>query len=169
MHLAAIAGSLDGLGINYYNPTWISAPAQDAGLPFEQAAPDADLPLTAFGWPVAPDGLRDLLVGLRERYGDALPPLAITENGCSYPGLDDQERIAFLDGHLRAVEEAAGAGVDVRGYFVWTLVDNFEWAEGYHQTFGLVHLDHATRARTPKASFTWYRDRIRAHRAAAAV
>ncbi|MEU4225423.1 GH1 family beta-glucosidase [Nonomuraea sp. NPDC026600] len=164
--LAVISTPLDGLGINYYNPTRIGAPADDA-LPFTDLG-ITGYPTTAFGWPVVPDGLRELLTGLHARYGAALPPVYVTENGCSQedlPGpdgtIDDQGRIAFLDGHITAVEQAA-AGVDVRGYFVWSLLDNFEWAEGYHQRFGLVHVDFDTLRRTPKASYAWLRDRLTA-------
>ncbi|AEW97130.1 MULTISPECIES: GH1 family beta-glucosidase [Streptomycetaceae] len=161
--LAVISAPLDGLGINYYNPTVVRAPEVGSPLPFEEA-PQPGVARTAFDWPVVPEALRDLLLGLTRTYGDALPPLTVTENGCSYPGTDDPERIAFLDGHVRAVAEAVAAGADVRGYFVWTLTDNFEWAEGYHQRFGLVHVDHATQERTPKASYHWYRDLVAAHR-----
>ncbi|MFD8340665.1 family 1 glycosylhydrolase, partial [Streptomyces solisilvae] len=77
---------------------------------------------------------------------------------------DDQERIAFLDGHVRALHRALEAGVDVRGYFVWSLLDNFEWAEGYARRFGLVHVDFATGTRTPKASYHWFRDLLRGRR-----
>lgn len=101
---------------------------------------------------------------MRDRYGDRLPPVLITENGCSYEGLGDRDRIAYLDGHVRALHRAVEAGVDVRGYFVWSLPDNFEWAEGYARRFGLVHVDFATLARTPKASYRWYRDPVRAQR-----
>ncbi|MEU8104996.1 GH1 family beta-glucosidase [Nonomuraea muscovyensis] len=162
--LATIAAPLDGLGVNYYNPTRIAAPAgAEPGLPFADVGITGH-PTTAFGWPVVPDGLRELLTGLRDRYGAALPPIYVTENGCSQPdeltpeGVDDQERIAFLRDHIAAMERARAEGVDVRGYFVWSLLDNFEWAEGYHQRFGLVHVDFATQRRTPKASFRWYRD-----------
>ncbi|WP_432925521.1 GH1 family beta-glucosidase [Microbispora sp. CA-135349] len=150
--LETIAQPLDGLGINYYNPTRIGGPGED-GLPF-RIEEITGVPLTAFGWPVVPDGLRELLDGLEARYGDALPPVYITENGCSYDGLDDQERIAYLDGHIQAMKQAKA---DVRGYFVWSLLDNFEWAEGYHQRFGLVHVDFETQERTPKASYHWLR------------
>ncbi|WP_037571880.1 GH1 family beta-glucosidase [Phaeacidiphilus oryzae] len=153
---------LDGLGVNYYNPTWITAPGPDAGLPFDLAEPPAEpgYERTAFGWPVVPEGLTELLTGLRSRYGDALPPITITENGCSYPELDDRRRIDYLDGHVRAVAAAIEAGVDVRGYYVWSLLDNFEWAEGYHQRFGLVQVDFETQTRTPRESYAWYRDAI---------
>ncbi len=156
--LETIAQPLDGLGINYYNPTRISAPTTD-GLPFEDAG-ITGYPTTAFGWPVVPDGLRELLASLKSRYGTALPPVYITENGCSYEGIEDQERIDFLDGHIKAVRRAQEEGVDVRGYFVWSLLDNFEWAEGYHQRFGLVHVDFETQKRTPKASYHWLKTLI---------
>ncbi|MGF1431029.1 GH1 family beta-glucosidase [Kitasatospora sp. LaBMicrA B282] len=161
---------LDGLGLNYYNPTRIAAPT-DPGLPFAEAEIEG-VPRTAFGWPVVPDGLRELLAGLRERYGSVLPPITITENGCSVADevaadgtVDDRPRIDFMSGHLDALAAAIAEGADVRGYYTWSLLDNFEWAEGYHQRFGLVHVDFATQRRTPKASYGWYRDLIAAHRA----
>lgn len=163
------APGLDGLGVNYYNPTRIAAPT-DPGLPFTEAPIDG-VPRTAFDWPVVPDGLRELLVGLRDRYGAALPPVTITENGCSVadePAADgtvqDQPRIDYLTGHLDALAAAAAEGVDVRGYYTWSLLDNFEWAQGFSQRFGLVHVDFDTQRRTPKASYAWYRDLIAAHR-----
>ena len=123
-------------------------------------------PTTDFGWPVVPDGLRELLVTLHERY-PGLPPVWVTENGCAYdvePGADgsivDSDRIRYVDGHLRAVRAAMDAGVDVRGYCHWSLLDNWEWAEGFTKRFGLVHVDYASQVRTPKASFAWYRDVI---------
>lgn len=163
--LAVIAAPLDALGINYYAPTRVSA-LPDSPLPF-QLEPIPGYPVTAFGWPVIPAGLTELLTLLRDRYGDRLPPVYITENGCSVAdepdadgAIDDQPRIRFLDEHIRAVASAITAGVDVRGYLTWSLMDNFEWAEGYNQRFGLVYLDFATQRRTPKASFAWYRDLI---------
>jgi beta-glucosidase len=164
--LEIISAPLDALGVNYYNPTRISAPEPDALLPFTDAGVTG-YPTTAFGWPVVPDGLRELLTGLKTTYGKALPPIYITENGCSqqdepteHGTIDDQARIHYLDTHIQAVEAAMAQGVDVRGYFVWSLLDNFEWAEGYHQRFGLVHVDFATGARTPKASYAWLRARL---------
>ena len=163
------APGLDGLGVNYYNPTRIAAPT-DPGLPFTEAPIDG-VPRTAFDWPVVPDGLRELLVGLRDRYGAALPPVTITENGCSVadePAADgtvqDQPRIDYLTGHLDALAAAVAEGVDVRGYYTWSLLDNFEWAQGFSQRFGLVHVDFDTQRRTPKASYAWYRDLIATHR-----
>ncbi|MEU3369430.1 GH1 family beta-glucosidase [Streptomyces sp. NPDC006660] len=177
--LKVISAPLDWYGINYYNPALVGAPRPDAAASVAGIALPPDLPFgvyeiegherTDFGWPVVPDGLRELLVAFRSRYGDALPPLYITENGCSYgDGPDparggrivDARRIAYHDGHLRALRRAMAEGVDVRGYFIWSILDNFEWAEGYRQRFGLVHVDYETLARTPKDSYAWYRDVI---------
>jgi beta-glucosidase len=164
--LQTISAPIDALGVNYYAPTQLSAPSDGAQLPFEMR-PIAGYPLTAFDNPVVPAGLTELLISLAGRYGGALPPVYITENGCSFADqpdatgrVDDQQRIGYLDGHIRAVADAMAAGVNVRGYLVWSLLDNFEWAEGYHQRFGLVHVDYDTLRRTPKASFGWYRDLI---------
>ncbi|GHJ98773.1 GH1 family beta-glucosidase [Streptomyces sp. NPDC003753] len=169
--LKVIAEPVDWYGINYYAPTRVGAPqgaeiefgglTLPAGLPFS-VREIAGHPVTDFGWPVVPEALTELLTGFRARYGDRLPPVVITENGCSYEGVDDQERIAYLDGHIRALHRALEAGVDVRGYFVWSLLDNFEWAEGYARRFGLVHVDYKTLERTPKASYGWFRDLLRA-------
>jgi beta-glucosidase len=171
--LKVIGEPLDFYGINYYAPTRVGAP-QGADIEFGGLTIPAELPfsvreienvpVTDFGWPVVPEGLTELLTAFHEHYGDRLPPVVVTENGCSYQGLDDQDRIAYLDGHIRALHKAVEAGVDVRGYFVWSLMDNFEWAEGYAQRFGLVHVDFETLARTPKASYAWYRELLRAQR-----
>lgn len=169
--LKVIAEPIDWYGINYYQPTKVGAP-EGAEIEFSGLTLPAELPfsvrelegypVTDFGWPVVPEALTELLVGFRERYGDRLPPVVITENGCSYEGIEDQERITFLDGHVRALHRALEQGVDVRGYFVWSLLDNFEWAEGYARRFGLVHVDYDTLKRTPKASYGWLRDALRA-------
>ncbi|MEY9991230.1 beta-glucosidase [Streptomyces sp. V4I8] len=172
--LKTISEPLDFYGVNYYAPTRVGAPQgteidfggvrMPAELPFSVREIEG-VPTTDFGWPVVPEALTELLTGFHERYGDRLPPIVITENGCSYEGVDDQERIAYLDGHIRALHRAVEAGVDVRGYFVWSLLDNFEWAEGYARRFGLVHVDFedpATLTRTPKASYGWLRDVLRA-------
>ncbi|RZT80332.1 beta-glucosidase [Micromonospora violae] len=168
--LDTIAAPIDVLGVNYYNPTGVRAAEEGSPLPFDLVALDG-YPRTAFDWPVAPDGLRELLGWLHDTYGDALPPIEITESGCAYddvPDADgqvaDPERIAYLDGHLRAVRAALDDGVDVRGYFVWSLLDNWEWAEGFTKRFGLVHVDYAAQTRTPKSSYTWLRDVIAAGR-----
>ena len=175
--LATIAAPLDFYGLNYYNPARIADPASPIeaegrialdGAPFKMVRVEG-FERTAFDWPVVPDGLREQLVLLKERYGDALPPVYITESGCAYDdevvdgACEDPERIAYLDAHLRAVAAAVAEGVDVRGYYTWSLLDNFEWAEGYTKRFGLVHVDYPTQRRTPKASYAWYRDVIAAH------
>jgi beta-glucosidase len=167
--LELIATPLDLLGINYYNPTAIAAaadPAAGTGLPFEMRDIEG-VPHTAFGWPVVPSGLTELLTGLRDRYGAALPPVLITENGCSTNDtvdadgrIRDTERIAYIDGHLRALRDAMDAGVDVRGYLTWSLMDNFEWAEEFTQRFGLVRVNFDTQERTPKDSYFWFRDLV---------
>jgi beta-glucosidase len=162
--LDTIAAPIDVLGVNYYNPTGVRTPSTpDGPLPFE-LVPLEGYPTTASGWPVVPDGLRQLLIGLKEEYGEALPPIQVTESGCAYEGIDDTQRVTYLDGHIAAVRAAIASGVDVRGYFVWSLLDNFEWAEGYTRRFGLVHVDYETQVRTPKTSYAWYRDLIRASR-----
>lgn len=114
---------------------------------------------TAMGWAVVPDSLRELLVSLRHEYAEALPPILITENGSAEDDvlstdgqIHDPDRIVYLRDHLAAVAE----GVDVRGYYVWSLLDNYEWAFGYDRRFGIVHVDYDTLRRTPKDSYRWY-------------
>ena len=172
--LRLIAQPLDFYGVNYYNPVGVEAAARDADLPFSfRDVPG--YPTTDFGWPVVPTAMTELLVELVARY-PGIPPLVVTENGCSYgmgPDeagvVDDQPRIDYLDAHLRAVADAVGRGVDVRGYYCWSLIDNFEWAQGFTQRFGLVHVDFETLVRTPKRSFDWYAEVIRTARAGAGV
>ena len=160
-----IATPVDLWGVNYYAINAVRA--VDGPIPLEVVAPEG-YPRTAFGWAVAPEGLAEVLTGLGERYGDALPPLVVTENGCAYDDVvgedgrcDDPDRVAYLAAHLDAVAEARTKGADVRGYYVWSLTDNWEWAEGFTKRFGLTHIDYATQKRVPKTSFGWYRDRIR--------
>jgi beta-glucosidase len=156
--LETIAAPVDALGVNYYNPTGIRAPSTpDSGLPFD-IVPLEGYPVTDFDWPVVPEGLGQILTRLHQDYG---VPLYVTESGCAYAeSPDDQRRIDYLAGHIGAVEAVRAQGVDVRGYFVWSILDNFEWAEGFSKRFGLVHVDFDTLARTPKASYAWLRDRI---------
>jgi beta-glucosidase len=165
--LDVISAPLDALGVNYYNPTALRGAEPDSPIPFE-ITQVTGYPTTAFGWPVVPEGLTEILVTLRDRYGDRLPPIWITENGCAYDdkaepdgSIVDNDRIAFLDSHVRAVRAAIDAGVRVDGYCLWSLMDNWEWAEGFSKRFGLVHVDFESQQRTPKASFAWYRDLIR--------
>jgi len=164
--LDTIAAPLDFLGVNYYSPMVVKAAAPDNPIGFDFAALPG-VPVTSFGWPVVPEAFTELLTSLQSWYGDVLPPIYITENGACYddvPGPDgfvqDDDRIAYVSDHLDALARAIEAGVDVRGYFLWSLLDNFEWAEGYSKRFGLVRVDYETQARTPKASFEWYRARV---------
>jgi beta-glucosidase len=154
---------LDFLGVNLYVRTLVAHLDDDPNGLCAAPLPDGgrEGPRTDFDWEVWPRALRDMLLRLTADYDR--PVLEVTENGCSYddpPGADgeirDDRRIAYLEGHLAAVAEAIEAGADVRGYHVWSLLDNFEWAEGYGQRFGLVHVDFATGARTPRASARWY-------------
>ena len=169
--LSIIGGSVDWFGINYYQPARVGAPGGPAatpdgialppGLPFEVREIDG-YPNSDFGWPMVPEGLTEILRIFADRYGDRLPPIYITENGCAIDeSPHDTRRIDFLRTHLDALESS---DADVRGYFHWSLMDNFEWAAGYQQRFGLVHVDYETQQRTPKDSFGWYRDRIAADR-----
>lgn len=167
---ATMRQPLDFYGVNYYNPMRIGAAGETSELPFEFREV-LGYPLTDFGWPVVPDALREWLIMFRARLRAAVPPIVITESGCSYnvgPDengiVDDHERVDYHAAHLTAVAEAVERGVDVRGYYAWSLVDNFEWSEGYTQRFGLVHVDYETQARTPKRSFSWYADLVARHR-----
>ncbi|MFG1942274.1 GH1 family beta-glucosidase [Nonomuraea sp. NPDC048826] len=171
--LELINAPIDLIGINYYNPCVVEA---GPGLPADAAWPGsedirfapADAPVTAMGWPIVPDGLSRLLVRLSEDYPDV--GLMVTENGAAFDDVvedgrvHDADRVAFLRGHLREVGRAIEAGADLRGYLVWSLLDNFEWAEGYRRRFGIVHVDYATQARVLKDSALWYRDVIAANR-----
>lgn len=174
--LDSIKGSADWLGINYYTPIRPQvASGRGEPHPEQDAYPgvaDLDLvvrePRTDIGWEIEPRGLEELLVETYERTG---LPLVITENGAACADqdvvdgrVDDADRIDYLRGHLAAVDRARAAGADVRGYFVWTLLDNFEWAEGYDKTFGLVHVDRTSPSlpRTPKASYHWFAEQVAA-------
>ena len=174
--LAVISTPLDFFGINHYAPVSVGAATGQAdtaatdgillppGLPFEPRELTG-YPKTDFGWPIAPAAFTEILHTFKDRYGDRLPPIYITENGCAInEPVEDQRRIDYLDGYLRALKQAMDDGVDVRGYFQWSLLDNFEWAAGYSQRFGLVHVDFDTQVRTPKASYHWFRDVIRQSR-----
>jgi beta-glucosidase len=158
---------IDYLGVNYYFRAWCSA--EDPPLP----AP-AQLGVTDMGWEIYPQGLTELLVKLNGEY--ALPPVYIMENGmASVEAVEagavlDAPRIDFVSRHLEAMQLAMDQGVDVRGYFLWSLLDNFEWNSGYTKRFGIVYVDYLTQQRIPKASALWYQDLIakqRQHRRAA--
>lgn len=148
--LEIMSATIDFLGVNYYSRDYVTS--ADV-LPAE---------VTDMGWEVYPQGLSDLLIRLKQDY--TLPPILITENGAAYPDVQeadqqihDSARISYLDHHLKAVLAAIEAGVDVRGYFAWSLMDNFEWAQGYSKRFGLIYVDYATQQRTFKDSAKWYK------------
>lgn len=163
---ATIASPTDFVGVNHYQQIVVRADPDDAHLgarsmPAEPAS-------TSLGWSVKPESLRKVLARLSREYTDL--PLYVTENGaCFEDYVDpsgqvlDTERIAYLHDYLTAAGEAICEGVNLQGYFVWSLLDNFEWAEGYRKRFGLVYVDYLTQTRVPKASVAWYRDVIARH------
>jgi beta-glucosidase len=164
--LETIAAPIDFLGINYYFRA-VTQAAADGGRPTWVHVPGS--PYTDMGWEVFPDGFRDTLVRVHRDYGPRA--IHVTENGAAYGDVRrhdgsvlDPERQDFLRDHIAAVGQAIEAGAPVRGYFVWSLLDNFEWAFGYAKRFGLVFVDYPTLERVPKASFGWYRDFIASQR-----
>jgi len=175
--LEVISAPLDWLGVNYYVRNVVRAADGPTGKPTAWIGPpveeiDAEGPLTTMGWGVQPDGLTELLLRLRDDYAGI--PLVITENGSAWPDdvapdgrVHDVERTDYLLRHLAAAAEAITQGVDLRGYFVWSFIDNFEWARGYEPRFGLVHVDYPTQRRTIKDSGLAYADVLRRHRAGA--
>ncbi|HEY0637299.1 MAG TPA: GH1 family beta-glucosidase [Pseudonocardiaceae bacterium] len=166
--LALIGAPIDLLGVNYYRPVDVEVVPGAAAEPIYPGSDGIALvrtgaPMTPMGWEIVPDGLTELLTRLAREYPPV--PLYIMENGAAFddvvsPGgaVHDADRVAFLDAHLRAAHAAIGAGADLRGFLVWSLLDNFEWAEGYRRRFGLVHVDYATQRRTPKDSALWFRE-----------
>jgi beta-glucosidase len=174
--LATIATPIDVLGINYYNDHFVDLdgpPERTMSRAYPVAAQftsvDPGATATGIGWPVTPYGLTDILLRVGNEYPTA-PPLAVTENGSAYPDaatapadgspVEDPERVAYLRAHLEALETARQKGADVQAYFAWSLIDNFEWAWGYAQRFGIVHVDLETQERRPKLSYLAYRDHI---------
>lgn len=174
--LARIHQPIDVLGVNYYQgDAVVGRPPADGGGPHpgpggrpvhspfpgcdDLSTADRGLPKTSMGWDVQPEGLTRLLRRLHDDYS---VPLYVTENGAAYDddlvdgAVDDTERTAFVVGHLGAVLDAVEAGADVRGFFQWSFLDNFEWAHGYGRRFGIVHVDYDTQMRTPKASALRY-------------
>ncbi|MGE0743014.1 MAG: GH1 family beta-glucosidase [Hyphomonadaceae bacterium] len=158
--LAITCQPIDFLGVNYYSPAYMKFDATSPSF-VAPADPPPGVPRDAFGREIDPSGLFETLVRVREHYGN--PRVIITENGCSDPfsdgpaELEDQFRIAYLRDHIAVVKSAMEAGCDIGGYFHWTLLDNWEWAEGYRSKFGLVAHDRSTGVRTRKASYAWFR------------
>ena len=165
--LQLIQHPVDFIGVNYYFPERV---VKDSKAPFGflEVPPPDKVPKTAMGWEIRPASFTDTLIAIKDRYSK-LPPIYISENGAAFVdtvesdgSINDRERTEYIQEHLSAVAEARNAGVDIRGYFVWSLLDNFEWAYGYDRRFGLVHVNYATQQRTRKASFGWYQQFIQA-------
>jgi beta-glucosidase len=181
--LAVISNPIDELGINYYCPSTITTegPHDAPGPNPYPTVSGASLvpsngPVTDLGWPVEPATLTSVLQRITHDYPN-VPPMVITENGAAYDDpfddrinhtgeindvreINDHRRTSYLAGHIEAVADAIETGVDVRGYFAWSLVDNFEWHDGYRMRFGIVHVDYTTQVRTPRASAKWYASHI---------
>jgi beta-glucosidase len=164
--LAVISRPIDAIGVNYYRRHHVR---HRAGASVGSTWPgsndvevvDPGRATTASGWAIEPEGLLETLLRLTTDYRS--PPVYVHESGAAFddrPGaggeVDDTDRIAYLRDHVRVAQDALAAGVDLRGFFVWSLLDNFEWAEGYAIRFGIVRVDFATQQRTPKASAAWY-------------
>ena len=154
--MAIIAHNMDFLGINFYTRAIYRADADEHFLQIEPPEPRTDM-----GWEIYPKAFTELLVSLNEKY--TLPPVYITENGAAMADkiidgvVNDQDRLDYYQQHLNAVNDAIEQGVQVNGYFAWSLMDNFEWAEGYLKRFGIVHVDYETQVRTIKASGLAYK------------
>jgi beta-glucosidase len=164
---ALIGAPTDFAGINHYQRVLV---ADSAGSgPFSLTETAAEPATTSFGWSVIPESLENVLKRVAEITS---LPIYITESGASYDDeladdgtVDDPERVDYLRGYFGAAARAIASGVDLRGYFVWSLLDNYEWAEGYSKRFGIVYVDYPTQRRIPKSSARWYRDTIAAHSA----
>jgi beta-glucosidase len=164
--LATASTPIDFLGINNYSRFIVAA-----GADGPRTVPNPEAQHTDMGWEVYPDGLHDVLVRVARDYEPAA--IYITENGAAFPdvrvhdgGVHDVERTAYLESYIGAVGRAIAGGAPVKGYFVWSLLDNFEWAFGYCRRFGIVYIDFPTLERVPKDSFYWYRDMISSRRGA---
>lgn len=169
--MTTIQQPLDYWGLNFYTPMYIGASeSAEAPYPASRDVQRANVPRTDIGWEIDASTFTDLLVKLDARYD--LPPCYITENGAAYNHtvdggrVHDAPRVQYMQEHLHALMLAIDQGVDVRGYFAWSLMDNFEWAEGYAMRFGLVHVDYSTQKRTLKDSALWYQNLLEKHRAA---
>lgn len=163
--LARICRPVDWFGVNHYSVVHAEADP-DTNWGFGLAGPPTPLPATDIGWTICPEAFREELLRVSKRYR---LPVYVTENGCGSdrdaPGadgeIDDRHRIDYLSAYIGAMAEAVAEGADVRGYFAWSLLDNFEWRSGYAHRFGLVYVDYATQRRIPKASARWYSQLIR--------
>ncbi|MHB1627203.1 MAG: GH1 family beta-glucosidase [Bacilli bacterium] len=162
--LAIMGEPTDFLGVNFYSYAVVAHDEGGGMLKLRDVTPHDRV--TDMGWPVSAPALTDLLVRLTRDYGPL--PLYVTENGAAYPdrlepdGVHDEDRIRYLRDHFLAMAEALRQGVDLRGYYLWTFMDNFEWAYGYTKRFGIVHVDYETQKRTPKDSALWYANMLKA-------
>jgi beta-glucosidase len=183
--LAEIAAPIDSLGVNFYNPTTIAAATEQlrsrlsgrwqndpAGTPGRSPWPGTDLafsvptpgPQTGMGWPIVPEAFTELLLRVHRDYPGV--PMVVTENGAAFDdvvvdgAVHDADRVDYVHRHLAAVHAAIEAGADVRGYYLWSFLDNFEWAWGYSKRFGIVYVDYESLARIPKDSARWFADTI---------
>jgi len=164
--LAQISRPVDWFGLNHYSPHYVIANS-DKPLGFSFAPAPAHVPLSSIGWPVEPKAFAETLIGVHQRYG---LPIFVLENGTACLDkpdgngeVTDAPRISYLSAYTDALFDAIDAGADVHGYFVWSLLDNFEWGSGYQTRFGLVYVDYPTQRRIPKASFRWYARLIKEH------
>jgi beta-glucosidase len=168
--LEAISTPFEVLGVNFYfgqnfAGTDLDGKTHDAGGEPVVRSVFPDTPRTAMDWPITPERFTQLLVRLHRDYPGL--PLVVTENGAAFADepdpagyVRDDDRTSYLAEHIAAVADARAQGADVQGYFAWSLMDNFEWAEGYAKRFGIVHVDYETQTRTPKQSALWFRDTI---------
>ncbi|HUP27155.1 MAG TPA: GH1 family beta-glucosidase [Chloroflexia bacterium] len=166
--MQVISAPIDFLGINYYNRSVVESSDANPPLNYSEVKPKGSQ-YTDMGWEVSPDALRELLVRLHKEY--PLPAYYITENGAAYPDVPsadgkvhDPARVDYLQAHFDAARQALEAGVPLKGYFVWSLMDNFEWAWGYSKRFGIIYVDYKTQERIWKSSALWYRDWIEANK-----
>src|SRR5215207_2236266 len=162
--LAAISAPIDFVGLNNYSRTIVEADSEGRPQNVTNGGPTTEM-----GWEIYPNGIFDVLSRLHREYG--VQKLYVTENGGAFPDVllhdgrvEDRDPIDYLHKYLGAVGRAVADGIPVRGYFVWSLLDNFEWAYGYSRRFGLLYVDYSTLERVPKSSFYWYRDLIGAGR-----
>jgi beta-glucosidase len=168
--LALIAQPVDFMGMNHYQR--VEAWADEDGSYLRVAERPAQPATTSFGWSVIPESLNAVLRRVSEEYTSL--PIYITENGASFHDyvdpngqVNDPDRVAYFAGYLAAAGRAIAEGVDLRGYYAWSFLDNFEWAEGYSKRFGLVYVDYRTQTRIPKSSAHWYAQQITRHRSTA--
>jgi beta-glucosidase len=164
--MARIAQPIDWFGLNHYCPIYARADPSPLGFAWADAPHDG--PVTGVGWRIDPEAFRNELTSAHRRYK---LPIYVTENGYGANetlddagGVIDGGRVAYLHTYTKALEEAVASGVDVRGYFLWSLLDNFEWGSGFASRFGIVFVDYATQRRVPKASFDWFAELIRAQK-----